>query len=713
MDMPGPAAIESLIEEAPGLLAGGAGNVLEARINSLPLEVVEQNPWLLYYLGVCRMGQNLPEARGHFEKAFNQFSDVKDIPGTVLSWSGIVDTISNEWKDLRPIDRWVKWYDENLRDSIPAPFPNPDIEARLASTMVNAITYRLPTHPDGEAWLKRAYAVLESDYDVNGRIMLGASMAAYYCFSRGDAHRVIPIVDYLNKLTSLPGVSPLSRLIASMSVSTFQWLIKADPDACLDVASRGLKLGSQCGIHHFDHFFFAQGAHGAITAANTALASAHLAKMNAAIGGINRMDASNYHYLSAWLALLNGDAQAALLHSRNCLTLTEEVASPLTSVYGHYGMAHALFELGQFKQAIGHADEAIGISRENRVEGAEAMGHIFKSHFLLETGESAGGLEHLAAGLALWRKSGFLNFPYWLPSMMAGLFARALNAGIEAEFVRHVIKKRNLVPETPPYHCEGWPWRVRIKALGKLEILRDESKLKLTGKALGKPVRMLEAILSLGGRDVRADAVMDTLWPESEGDSAQRAFDTTLHRLRKFLGGNDTVLLKDGRVGLNELICYLDIWAVEHLLERAEEQLRGAGKDCESDVCCILEKALGLYKGPFLEGKNPEAFDRVQGKIFRLAEKVGDSYERSERIPEAVDLYRKVLETDVAAEEFYRRLMRCYQRLGRNSEAAAAYEHCRVALLSAYGIEPSRETEAIYKSALAIGKKPSLPVSGN
>jgi len=257
--MPNQKAIASLLQEAPTLLAAGQGNILEDRIKCLPGDMVETNPWLLYYLGVCRMGQNLPEARKHFERAFEKFTSGKEIPGTVLSWSGIVDTIAYEWSDLRPIDKWVKWYDENLRDSIPAPFPDPKIEAGLVSAMVNAITFRLSSHPDCDMWLKRAYAVLENESgDVNQRIMLGTNMVLLHTLGR-EAYRTVPLMVYLKKLSLLPGTSVLSKLMCLIAEAQFDWAIIADGDKCVNLINEGLKLADSSGIHFLDHVLVSRG----------------------------------------------------------------------------------------------------------------------------------------------------------------------------------------------------------------------------------------------------------------------------------------------------------------------------------------------------------------------------------------------------------------------------------------------------------------------
>ena len=59
----------------------------------------------------------------------------------------------------------------------------------------------------------------------------------------------------------------------------------------------------------------------------------------------------------------------------------------------------------------------------------------------------------------------------------------------------------------------------------------------------------------------------DTLWPDAEGDAARNALDNALHRLRKWLGGDDRVLLRQGALALNSARCWTDVAALEVLLD--------------------------------------------------------------------------------------------------------------------------------------------------
>ena len=87
----------------------------------------------------------------------------------------------------------------------------------------------------------------------------------------------------------------------------------------------------------------------------------------------------------------------------------------------------------------------------------------------------------------------------------------------------------------------------------------------------------------------------------------------------------------------------------------------------------------------------------MRSKFLRAVGFLGHHRERKGKWAEAIACYRKGVEVDELAEEFYQRLMICHQRNGQVAEAMAAYNRCRQALSSLLGITPSEETEAILK----------------
>lgn len=265
------------------------------------------------------------------------------------------------------------------------------------------------------------------------------------------------------------------------------------------------------------------------------------------------------------------------------------------------------------------------------------------------------------------------------------------------------------MPDPPPYECELWPWPVRIYTLGRFELVKDGEPLSFSGKVKQKPLFLLKALVALGGKDVKEEQVSDALWPEADGDAAHSAFTTTLSRLRELLGVERAIRIQEGRATLDSRYCWVDAWTFERLLAEAETRLkdlregRDQGAVRRPPLDDFVGKATALYKGHFLPGDEAHVWtasyrERLRGKFLRLIVRWGDHLEIDGQWEDAVECYQKGLGVDDLAEEFYKRLMLCYQQLGLRGEAIAAYRRCRKALSSVLGVEPSPKTEAIYRS---------------
>jgi two-component SAPR family response regulator len=192
---------------------------------------------------------------------------------------------------------------------------------------------------------------------------------------------------------------------------------------------------------------------------------------------------------------------------------------------------------------------------------------------------------------------------------------------------------------------------------------------------------------------VREDAIMDALWPEAAGDAARMALTSALHRLRGLLGHDSAVVRQDGQLSLDARACWVDVWAVEHLLARARKDAAG-----ERDV----RAALDLYRGPFLPGEAdvpqaPALADGLRRRLLRAIAAQARHWEGTEP-QKAADWYEEALRVDPCAEEVSRALMRVYRALGRPEAVAEVYERCRTALAERRGQPPAPETERLLKT---------------
>jgi LuxR family maltose regulon positive regulatory protein len=307
--------------------------------------------------------------------------------------------------------------------------------------------------------------------------------------------------------------------------------------------------------------------------------------------------------------------------------------------------------------------------------------------------------------MALGRSQGYISmYCWWETPVMARLCAKALAEGIEVEYVRLLIRKRNLLPDIRGRTLESWPWPLKIFTLGPFNLQKDGKRLVFPGKAPQKAFLMLKALIALGGKDVREEQITDLLWPESEGDTAHIGFKTLLSRLRQLLGVKDAIEFQGGKASLNPETCWVDAWAFEEFYLQAKKAWEDK-QDRLGKAVGLTEAALAIYKGNFLQGD--EGYDctspqgeRLRRKFLFLNGRLGEHLQQTKKWREAVEHYQRAIEVDPLPEEFYQNLMNCYLQIGQSNEGIAVYRRFRKMISQAMEIMPSRKMEALYQSLL-------------
>jgi len=389
-----------------------------------------------------------------------------------------------------------------------------------------------------------------------------------------------------------------------------------------------------------------------------------------------------------------------LIHIEMATKLRTEAGFTLITGWCQIQNAHVRHALGRHQEAAKHLAQAIRFSRAIRSRGNEYAALLAEALFSFDQGKEEAGLFHLRNAMVLGKEEGYFGTWGVLPSDMAKLCTKALEAGVEVEYVQELIRRLHLIPEKPPFHLESWPWPLRVYTLGRFAMLIDGKPARSSRKIQQKPLAVLKALIALGGREVREEEIMDHLWPEADGDLAQQSFASALHRLRQLLSCEKAVQRQEGKLTLDDRFCWVDAWAFEATLEQAEGLWK---KEQAESAVQLLEKAMQIYRGPFLaqETERPWTLslrERLRGRFLRNVEKLGKYWQQSSQWEKALDCYLKGLEMDDLAEEFYLGVMICYHQLGRKNDALTAYKRYRRILSSVPGLEPSSRVEILYKS---------------
>jgi len=693
-----------ILRKASRLILQGRSGTLADWIDSLPERSCAGNPWLLYWRGVCRLASGSGECLGDFEEAFRRFRRRKEPEGIFRALAGAVDAIIYGGGSLKALDAWFSTLSDLLGTR--KRFPSPEVEAQVTGSVVKALALRRPPSTDMERWAGRAMTIARSTRDAPLKFTYLLNVG-YYRFHGGDFPEVRLLLETLREMAREMEIPYIPRL-------THYWLEAAHANMnglhehCMSVVTEGLGFAESTGVHFMDLLLMGHGALCSFHMGNLPAGKRFLEKMAASILMAKPWEACLYHILAGSEALNRGDQAQALFHSDHSLALSDEVGNPWSEALAHLQRAFALQRKGEKEKAFRHLERASHLGKESGMDFVRFNCNLAAAWFHLCDGDDASALAPLREGLRKGRENGYVDIYLWCPGLLERIAVEGLEKEIEPEYVQGLIRKNALLPDNTARNSERWPWPVRIHTLGRFNLVIDGAPPPFGRKSPQKPVQLLKALIAQGEREVPEEQLSEILWPDADGDLAHESLSTNLKRLRKLLGDERSVLLREGRLTLNNRHCWVDAWAFERILGRAGTPRKPGSPVPEvRETARISEQAIGLYRGTFLPG---ETFcldivtfrERLRSKFLRTVLLAGRHWEQSGEWERALACYQKGLEIDPLSEGLCRSLISCYLRMGRSAEAHAVYHRYRKMLSGIIGVSPSPALETLLETVPVV-----------
>jgi hypothetical protein len=143
---------------------------------------------------------------------------------------------------------------------------------------------------------------------------------------------------------------------------------------------------------------------------------------------------------------------------------------------------------------------------------------------------------------------------------------------------------------------------VNIQTFGRFKVTVHELPLDDRAWRGAKSKALLKALIVHGGTRVPRDAVLDMLWPDTDGDMASNNLKVMLSRVRKIGAVNQQdqipwIIVHHGEISLSRKYCSVDCLRFRDALAKA------LARDEEIDG---LKEALGLYTDDFLPNEVSE-----------------------------------------------------------------------------------------------------------
>jgi len=685
-----PAATRLILQHARHLYEQGRWRTLLDWIASLPGDLVESVPWLAYWAGACQVWVNPPIARRQLEQAFDRFVVLGDRTGQILAAGAMSRAciLDVNWTTL---DKWIAVLESLLSTQTEALSPQTLLTG--FSRLLYATFARQPQHPRLAEWAERVQAAIGGQVDCNEAVLAGFSLMMYYN-SIGDTSNQEHLARQLHPLLANRHVGPVSLTYWKWAYSSYVLRVGPPRDA-LAVIDEGLELAESNGL--------------AIAAVIRRYRIGHLltlGELTTAEGEIKKLETAPhiepYYEMKSWLALQRGNFESAEAEAQIALQMAVDRGRTFYRILDLFLLAVVYAEAGALQKAQSSADEYRRQTSGMAGPLGEYHASLVDAYLALQRGDRKRCHAALRTALDIGSQQRYRSHWGWSPRMMVRLYEEALDQGIAISYVRDVIRQHGMLPESAD--TENWPWPVRIYTLGRFRVFTGGELLHFEGKTQRKPIELAKVLVALGGRDVAATKVIDILWPEPAKGGSRKAFDITVHRLRKLLGCDEALQVTAGSVSLNPRVVWVDAWALERSLSPLN-----AGANATLPAIGLLEAAvpqvLNLYRGHFLAGEGDEPWqivlrNRLAGRFQRLVLRLGEYWESRRLWPPAIELYQRAIELDPLAEAYYRRQMLCLQAQGQRTEAIEVFRRCRQTLSVTLGVQPTDETDAVYRRLL-------------
>lgn len=730
-----PRAVAVMEQIGVDLLQKGRNGDLSQWLQSLPPHLIQENPWLLFFLYATNRFTGGSEYILGLQKALGLFQQQGDARGALLSLAYLIEASVFRGSAPLPLESLLAQSEDLLQD--PAAESLPYERATLWFQLGFVYPFKFGDPRQGFRACENAYLLAKEVGDIPlqfNALMHAFSNLTYLGEFESAREMNRKIEKLLGNFTYPVEIQVLYHILSAQYHILKGELEKAGPlvhEAIEKSENFGLTYLYTLALLYDQLLKIHSGDYGEAAEVGRRLLHLTLSMGNMYLHGVSL-------FLSGMNQYYRGDPPARvreILDRSRTILAAEETRAVYQMHMLDILMGVVVTHLEEDEAVERNLQEALdhftGVSAYYLMKDA----HLALALWKCRQGQAEETARHLQAGFRIAVEKGLYYYHYLsrIDQLQVCLLALELETPGVEDYLAHLLTTRlasragpelaKLFEHANPkiaqrardlgqaIHRAGLP-RLRLKTLGVFQALLGTSAIEENSWGGRQPKLLLKNLIAHGGAAVVKDQVLEDLWPESPPAEAQRSFKINLHRLRKALEpgidrtfGSSYLHLKANLLCLDPELCAVDADEFLSLGCRGEEQ-EGAG-DIQGAMDSY-KSALELYGGDFLaedpyvpwaEGKRQELRGRYRHILSRLAalhEKRGASLA-------AVDAYKRLLLTEPTWEQAYQRLMILYGSRGMRSAALGVYEDCRKALMKELNVAPDAVTTAIYQKILGSG----------
>ena len=250
--------------------------------------------------------------------------------------------------------------------------------------------------------------------------------------------------------------------------------------------------------------------------------------------------------------------------------------------------------------------------------------------------------------------------------------------------------------------------KLEIKLLGRFEVLRDGVPISEDAWGRQKTKKLLKALLTDPGHVFTQDQLIDVLFEGEDIDKATKNLYGRISQLRRALepdlkrGAESSFIRREGQGYSFNVCAFAEIDTLAF-----QKGVRDAQSLCEAGDWARaterFEEAIAVYRGDFLpedryEVWAEESSRHLRGQHLEALLSLARCYARLGRTRQAISHCQRLLAIEPHREDAARELMEYQDQAGQRAEAIETYEEFRRVLRAYLDVEPSAETQAVYRA---------------
>ncbi|NOY71971.1 MAG: hypothetical protein GXP14_06285 [Gammaproteobacteria bacterium] len=679
-----------IIQQADNFLSQGKRHLILQYINQFDRDAYDSFIWLQYWEAICYLAIDPNKSYAIFIRLFNIFQKRNDPNGEYYAICGVLESVIFSFNYYDRLMPWIEIVSEKYTTNIKP--KGIELQARLSANMHTALLFSHPAHKDLKKWEKKVcllMKLLKVTLNTDHRVLVGVNLFYQYLIS-GEKLKAEKILLATNIENPNGTRNPVSQGAWYVMAALNAWT-NGYADQAKQAADAGLKIAEDSGSYFWFNLLLLQKTYACLSKLELNEAHDLLSRVARRSDSNSQLITGMYYDAFSQLEYLQGDLDSALENIELCMNETRK----MNMVYALPGYQLGLVEIqiarGEYNEAKKHLKNARKESECMRSDLYLYRCSLLETQLSLAIGDQFKAKKNMDAAMSLAESRGFESHPGWNAKNISKLYEFSLSENISTNYVIHCIRKRNLQVNINLFEHENWDWSVKIYTLGGLRIVINHTSLAITGKSQRKPIMLLKAILSFGLWRISQPHLAGKLWPDADGAESLQSLYTTTHRLRRLLG-TKAILVKDGYVGLNPDIVWVDTGLAKYYVSKIESTIHH--RQTHQKQTTWVTNLLNLYAGQFLENElddvwcfqhSKELHNKVLSSLSLYAHDLREKY----RYDEALVLFEKICQLDILNEKNYYDQISLLIFLKRYPEAIAIYNECCSLLSRVLGVMPS------------------------